>query len=97
MMQRPQTGVWAGLYCLPVFENFDALLAALPAKCRTQLHEGTVFKHVLTHKDMHLHPVQLNLPSAVKLGAAMGEGRWVLQADWPALGLPAPIRKLLTR
>jgi A/G-specific adenine glycosylase len=97
MMQRPQTGVWAGLYCLPVFESFDVLLAALPAKCRRQLHEGTVFKHVLTHKDMHLHPVQLNLPSAVKLGAAMGEGRWVSQADWPALGLPAPIRKLLTR
>jgi A/G-specific adenine glycosylase len=95
LMQRPQTGVWAGLYCLPVFESFDALLAALPAKYRTQLHEGPVFKHVLTHKDLHLHPVQLNLPSAVKLGAAMGEGQWVLQADWPALGLPAPIRKLL--
>ncbi len=95
LMQRPQTGVWAGLYCLPVFESFDALLAVLPAKYRTQLHEGAVFKHVLTHKDLHLHPVQLNLPSAVKLGAAMGEGRWVLQADWPALGLPAPIRKLL--
>jgi A/G-specific adenine glycosylase len=95
LMQRPQTGVWAGLYCLPVFESFDALLAALPAKYRTHLHEGTVFKHVLTHKDFHLHPVQLNLPIAVKLGAAMGEGQWVLQADWPALGLPAPIRKLL--
>jgi A/G-specific adenine glycosylase len=96
LMQRPQTGVWAGLYCLPVFESFEALLAALPAKYRTQLQDGAVFKHVLTHKDLHLHPVQLNLPSAVKLGAAMGEGQWVLQADWPALGLPAPIRKLLT-
>ncbi len=96
LVQRPQTGVWAGLYCLPVFESFQALLAALPVKYRTQLQEGTVFKHVLTHKDLHLHPVQLNLPSAVKLGAAMGEGQWVTEADWPALGLPAPIRKLLT-
>jgi A/G-specific adenine glycosylase len=67
----------------------------LPAKHHTQLHEGGVFKHVLTHKDLHLHPVQLSLPSAVKLGAAMGEGQWVSEADWPALGLPAPIRKLL--
>jgi A/G-specific adenine glycosylase len=33
----------------------------------------------------------------VKLGAAMGDGQWVAGADWPALGLPAPIRKLLTR
>jgi A/G-specific adenine glycosylase len=97
LMQRPQTGVWAGLYCLPMFESFDSLLAALPAKHHAQLHEGAVFKHVLTHKDMHLHPVELTLSSAFKLGAAMGEGQWVAEADWPLLGLPAPIRKLLTR
>jgi len=96
LMQRPQTGVWAGLYCLPVFESFEALLAALPAKYRTQLHEGPVFKHVLTHKDLHVHPVHLNVPHAVKLGPAMGDGKWVSAADWPALGLPAPVRKLLT-
>ncbi len=95
LMQRPQTGVWAGLYCLPVFEGFDALLAALPAKYHPQLQEGAVFKHVLTHKDLHLHPVELVLTSPVKLGAEMGEGTWVAQADWPTLGLPAPIRKLL--
>jgi A/G-specific adenine glycosylase len=95
LMQRPQTGVWPGLYCVPVFESFDALLAALPAKFYTQLVEGAVFKHVLTHKDLHLHPVQLSLPSAVRLGAAMGEGQWMAEADWTALGLPAPIRKLL--
>ena len=96
LMQRPQTGVWAGLYCLPVFESFDAFLAALPAKYHSQLQEGGVFKHVLTHKDLHLHPVELKLPTSLKLGAAIGEGQWVAQADWPALGLPAPIRKLLT-
>ena len=96
LMQRPQTGVWAGLYCLPVFESFEAILAVLPAKYRTQLHEGVAFKHVLTHKDLHVHPVRLNVQHAVKLGPAMGDGKWVSAADWPALGLPAPVRKLLT-
>jgi len=95
LMQRPQTGVWAGLYCLPVFESFDAMLAALPAKYHSQLQEGGVFKHVLTHKDLHLHPVELKLPTSLKPGAAIGEGQWVAKADWPTLGLPAPIRKLL--
>jgi A/G-specific adenine glycosylase len=95
LMQRPQKGVWAGLYCLPVFESFDALVKALPAKHHAKLHEGTVFKHVLTHKDLHLHPVVLTLPSALKLGAEMMDGAWVAQTDWPALGLPAPVRKLL--
>ena len=96
LMQRPQTGVWAGLYCLPVFENFEALQAALPTKYHAQLQEGGVFKHVLTHKDFHLHPVRLTLPNAAKSGAALGKGQWVAAADWPTLGLPAPVRKLLT-
>ncbi len=97
LMQRPQTGVWASLYCLPVFESFEALLSALPAKYHAQLQEGEVFKHVLTHKDLHLHPVQLILPSAVKIGAVLGDGQWVAQSAWQSLGLPAPVRKLLTR
>ncbi len=96
LIQRPQKGIWAGLYCLPVFESFQTLLAALPATYHAQLQEGGVFKHVLTHKDLHLHPVRLNLPSAVKLDLEMSEGQWVAHADWPLLGLPAPIRKLLT-
>jgi A/G-specific adenine glycosylase len=97
LMQRPQSGVWAGLYCLPVFESFEALLTALPAKHHVKLQDGTVFKHVLTHKDLHLHPVQLPLSSAVKFGASMGEGQWVSKRDWPSRGLPAPVRKLLAR
>ena len=97
LMQRPQSGVWAGLFCLPVFQSFDALLAALSAKYHAQLQEGAAFKHVLTHKDLHLHPVQLTLASAAKLGTSLNAGQWVAEADWPALGLPAPVRKLLER
>jgi A/G-specific adenine glycosylase len=97
LMQRPQTGVWAGLYCLPVFDSFEALQTALPAKYRSQLQDGGVFKHVLTHKDLHVHPVQLSVPSTAKLGAAMGQGQWVAANKWPELGLPAPVRKLLLR
>ncbi len=95
LIQRPQTGVWAGLYCLPVFDSFDALCAALPTKYRAHLQEGAVFKHVLTHKDLHLHPVRLDLARHAQLGKVMGEGRWMSALDWPSLGLPAPVRKLL--
>ena len=97
LVQRPQSGVWAGLYCLPVFESFDALQAVVPAKHRRDLSEGTVFKHVLTHKDLHVHPVTLCLPSTAKLSPSLGEGQWVAASDWSNLGLPAPVRKLLMR
>ncbi len=95
LTQRPQQGVWAGLYCLPVFDSFEALLAAVPSQFQAELTEGEAFKHVLTHKDLHLHPVMCTLGKDAPLSCLLGEGRWVDKKTWPDLGLPAPIRKLL--
>ena len=97
LTQRPQQGVWAGLYCLPVFESFETLQAAVPAQYRAAMEEGEPFKHVLTHKDMHLHPVLCVMPKEVPSSCHLDEGRWVDKETWPDLGLPAPIRKLLKR
>lgn len=100
LRQRPASGgaadalksVWAGLYCLELFDSFESLQVAVPARQRDGLQELSVFKHVLTHKDLHLHPVRVVLPAAVPLS---GSGAWLAADAWPALGLPAPIRKLL--
>ncbi len=88
--KRPQTGVWAGLYCLPAFDSLGDLQAALPA--RVAVREEAPFVHVLTHKDLHLHPVSAHLGDGA---AAAGDGGWFGADAWPALGLPAPVRKLL--
>ena len=61
--QRPTPGVWAGLYCLPVFDSFEALTAAVSPTDVSHLQDGEVFKHVLTHKDLHIHPVRLDIKS----------------------------------
>ena len=95
--QRPTPGVWAGLYCLPVFDSFEALSAAVSSDDVSLLQDGEVFKHVLTHKDLHIHPVRLQMPEKSKPAALNIEGSWVAASDWPKLGLPAPIRKLLNR
>jgi A/G-specific adenine glycosylase len=81
--------VWAGLYCLPTFETREALDEQLPAGIAAT--DGAAFKHVLTHKDLHLHPVQAVLPP----DWAGIEGAWFGQQEWPGLGLPAPVRRLL--
>ena len=52
----------------------------------------TPFKHVLTHRDLHLHPLRVQLPAG---RSPYGEGAWVAASDWPRLGLPAPVRSLL--
>jgi A/G-specific adenine glycosylase len=89
--QRPDTGIWAGLYALPMFSSFAELQVSLPRPVRASLQEQGAFKHVLTHKDLHLHPVRLNLSSAQNLGY----GQWLGANQWPVVGLPAPVRKLL--
>lgn len=90
LQKRPTPGVWAGLYCLPVFAGREALEALLPG---AELRDAEPFLHVLTHKDLHLHPVEVVLPAAWK-GA---DGAWFGPGEWPALGLPSPIRKLLEK
>ena len=90
--KRPATGIWGGLHCLPVFDSRDALQAALPGVARTRLRDEAPFLHVLTHKDLHLHPVAAQLGAAALVGRA---GGWFASGEWPRLGLPAPIRKLL--
>ncbi|TFZ03724.1 A/G-specific adenine glycosylase [Ramlibacter humi] len=91
--KRPTPGVWAGLYCLPVFDSRESLEQAMPARLRERLDDEPAFVHVLTHKDLHLHPVALTVEAAAlkKL-----QGTWFGRAEWPALGLPTPVRRLLS-
>jgi A/G-specific adenine glycosylase len=94
--RRSVPGIWGGLYCFPVFDSEETLLATLPPKLQTRLTAIKPFVHVLTHKDMRLSPMQIEL-SARELKTTMlpGQGAWFGPQDWPALGLPAPIKKLL--
>ncbi|MFT3718023.1 A/G-specific adenine glycosylase [Pseudorhodoferax sp.] len=92
VVRRPGRGVWAGLHCLPVFEDEAALLAALPPARHALAEALPAFTHVLTHKDLLLHPVRVPLRPA-EWG---GDGLWATAADLDRLGLPAPVRRLLS-
>ncbi|MGJ7508329.1 A/G-specific adenine glycosylase [Variovorax sp. GT1P44] len=92
LAKRPSRGIWAGLYCLPIFETRAALIEALSTEDREGARDEAAFLHVLTHKDLHLHPVSV-VSQAVR--PASEDGRWYGADEWPALGLPAPVRKLL--
>ncbi len=101
LTQRPDTGVWAGLWSLPEFES----AAAFDSACGDWPGAGESlpsFTHVLTHLDWTLHPLRWTLPT--RLSAAQREaitdtlpaGRWFALDDALAAGLPAPLRKLLS-
>lgn len=92
LSQRPTPGIWAGLYGFAMFDSMDALQAALPKDALQSLTELTAFKHVLTHKDLYLHPVKVVLPGQPGLAV---DGAWFNKAQWAVMGMPAPIIKLL--
>jgi A/G-specific adenine glycosylase len=99
--KRPATGIWSGLYCLPVFDSDDELRALVPESLEGRMEALPTFVHVLTHKDLCLSPWIAGFQADQAMPETMvSEGRpaaWFGPAAWPELGLPAPIRKLLVR
>ncbi len=96
--RRAAPGIWGGLYCFPAFASEEALLARLPARLQTRLTAIQPFVHVLTHKDLCLSPMLLELSAReAKAATWPGDGAWFAPPAWSDLGLPAPIRKLLVQ
>lgn len=93
LQKRPQQGIWGGLHCLPVFASEAALqqvMQQLPGVQSSVAHPA--IKHVLTHKDLLMHPVVVQVGSNA-IDSQMLSGAWY--THWDALGLPAPVRKWL--
>ena len=94
LQQRPAQGIWARLYCLPVWSAPTPLEVVLaPGLSAAPREDLPVFLHVLTHKDLHIHPVRVRVHDA--RAVALEDGAWYAPEAWRALGLPAPVRKLL--
>ena len=96
LVQRPAEGVWGGLWTLPEFPSvaaLDELSAPWPGEGKWL----PSVQHALTHFDWTLHPLRWQWggrrgPDEAQLPA----GRWVALEEALALGLPAPVRRLLT-
>ena len=99
--KRPATGIWSGLYCLPVFDSDDAFKSLLPESLEGRVEALPAFVHVLTHKDLHLSPwiagFQADQPMPESMVSESRPAGWFSAQAWPSLGLPAPIRKLLSQ
>ena len=97
LIKRPERGIWAGLHCLPMFEDEASLLSRLPGSSAHKIHHLPVMQHALTHRDLHLHTVVVRMTErqAVVLSGQV-QGHWYGQKVWTSQGLPAPVRSLLT-
>jgi len=94
LQRRPAPGIWAGLYCPPVFMAEAELLSALPAHWGQRVQWQPPVAHSLTHRELHLHACRLVLAEGESLPADW-LGNWFDATDWPQLGLPVPVRQYL--
>ena len=109
--RRPEKGIWGGLWCLPQSERTadlwhdarQSLIKLLGVKSVKGLicclEEGSAkmvqleaFKHSFTHYHLWLHPMYIALPILLPVA---GQHCWVSREAAIAMGLPAPIKKIV--
>ncbi|UZD66595.1 A/G-specific adenine glycosylase [Marinobacter sp. AN1] len=99
--QRPPSGIWGGLWSLPELD---------PAYGAEELEEAceqrfgltcsqpdliTGFRHTFSHYHLHIQPARLQVAHSQVIREP-GTHRWLHRDEALALGLPAPVRSLLT-
>jgi A/G-specific adenine glycosylase len=99
--QRPETGIWGGLWSLPEF-SADASSTDFCASLGlhvTKTEQLPAFLHVFTHYRLTITPVIARTTepksSATEQRFSKPTLHWIKISTLDSKGLPAPIRKLL--
>ena len=98
LWRRPPTGIWASLWSLPQHEGVEETLAWFRRHLDGDFASARALPaldHAFTHFRLRIHP---RLIAVNGLRAAIGDNadlRWASRAELTAIGLPAPVRKLL--
>jgi len=96
--RRPPTGVWAGLWSLP--EAADRAGAQRDVVRYSGIDDGSTFAdlppfvHGFSHYRLEVTPLVLQVAAGRQV-ADEPDRRWVHPEQAAALGLPAPVRKLI--
>ena len=91
LTQRPETGVWAGLWTLPMFDDEQALQSQA-RHLNAELRVLPSIAHSLTHFDWLLHPRQAQLTSTSEVPLP---GQWVAREVLANYAVPAPLKRLI--
>ena len=99
LQRRPATGVWAMLWSFPEASDVESAVPELLHRHGIAAEAGSVqsaFTHVFSHFRLQITPLLLQTTTGARMGIAdQPDLDWFSLADALALGLPAPVRKLL--
>ena len=96
--RRPSKGIWGGLWCLPEMPINEDISLYCDQKFRLkikQLAHMPSVDHSFTHFKLRIHPRSM-LADSKKLVVNKGEQKWIPFCRVMELGIPAPVRSLLT-
>lgn len=96
--RRPASGIWGGLWSLPEFPDRTAAEDwAVSQDRKVYLIAGETLKHSFTHFDLAIEPLIAECHAAEARIADSEDCGWFGSEDLHAIGVPAPIAKLLSR
>jgi A/G-specific adenine glycosylase len=96
LVQRPASGIWGGLWCLPEFDDRDsAEIFAASQLANAKLARAPLpdIEHSFTHFDLVITPVVARCGAQARVSD--GGALWYDLAKPARVGLPAPIKTLL--
>ncbi|GAB3749080.1 A/G-specific adenine glycosylase [Lysobacter olei] len=99
LQRRPTRGIWASLWTLPQAEDEAGAKAWFEDHVAGELLRGdqlAPIAHALSHYKLELQPLRVR-PVALRTHVGDNDDlRWVARDELESLGIPAPIRRLLT-
>ena len=97
--KRPAPGIWGGLWCFPEIASSEDAVQASAARFGFAVTAGEMMppvEHGFTHFKLTITPQRLRVTASSTAVSEPGRQWWSL-ADAHAAGLPAPVRRILTR
>jgi A/G-specific adenine glycosylase len=100
LQQRPSTGIWGGLYSFPQFDqpaSFEQF--ALDMEVQNQEIWAT-FRHTFSHYHLDITPIVCRVsaePKQLQDSADLWFNPHLLDDREQAVGLPAPVKKLIQK
>ena len=98
--KRPPSGIWGGLWSFPEFADRAALRDWCDNNARgavTELECWANVRHTFSHFHLDITPCRLQLKNPLFSVMEADQGVWYKTSQTGALGLAAPVQRLLAR
>ena len=96
-LQRPDSGLWGGLWCLPIFDELAALQQQAQTLGLTALPQRVEISHSFTHFTWQLEALCFKASDDQKEHISIElQGQWLSPTAATQLGIPTAMKKLIS-